>query len=336
MNDEVPNEGGVTVNIEERPIPRSLTEYLKGKASASQYLDAIEKNSAPRLNEDERIEAIRAILADLELLPRLPELMRASIGDKMPFGIGRPFLGFGSEVIRALVPDQDRWGQLADITPEALLEPLARGLQTARALKERSEIAKAEALFLTGFTIIVGRADFDILSALAVVQNRLSGKFNSSTNATGKFKRLLARASVRSIESFGLLSRVIGISLEECRNQFVAVNAQLIETRERLRSAQDDARERAVRVSELESRIADLERELAQAQGNIASVEGGAAHDIIGLKARMRQFLLRRIGAHVKDAAEALAEEPIFLPVARQRLAMMRTDIDKELAWLDQ
>lgn len=315
--------------------PRSLTEYLSGKAAASRYLDAIDKHVAVRPDEDERAGAVRAIEAEPKLLQRLPELMRAAVADKTPSGVKRPLLGFGGQIIRALVPEQPRWGQLSDATPESLIDPLARHVRKVRTGGDKLDIAPAELLFVTGLIIAIDRHDFDTAGVLATVNAGLNLPSQPLSDDVTRLRSALSRASIKAIENFALVRRVIGTDLDEARNQSRASSAQLVEMRERLRSAQDQARNHAERADTFERRISELEQQLTEAKGSIASVEGGAAHGQISLKGQMRRLLQGRLSAYVSDALEALEDEPYFVEIARERLEMIGNEIKEGVAWLD-
>lgn len=320
---------------EARKPPQSLIEYLRGKAPASQYVDALVKFVAPRPEETDRAEALRVIESELALVGRLPDLMRSAVARGVPSGTKRTLLGFGAQVIRAIVPEQERWGLSAGATPEALLAPLTRHLRRAREDREKTQQTQAEALFITGFVIALDHHDFDPAGALITIYSGLKTSDPGADNMA-RLKRVLAKAPVKTVETFALLRHILGVNLDEANAAQRASHAQVQEIRERLRSAQDAAERYAERVKALEVEVAELTQALARAEGSIASVEGGAAHDKFELKGRMRRLMQGSLTAYVNDAHEALREEPYFVEVARERLEMMMDELKQGVAWLDQ
>jgi hypothetical protein len=54
------------------------------------------------------------------------------------------------------------------------------------------------------------------------------------------------------------------------------------------------------------------------------------------MKARSRQFLARNVKPALKDADDALQLDPPFVDVAHERIKAVSSDVEKELAWLNQ
>jgi hypothetical protein len=57
---------------------------------------------------------------------------------------------------------------------------------------------------------------------------------------------------------------------------------------------------------------------------------------MIEMKARSRQFLARSVKPALRDAEDALQIDPPFVDVAHERIKAVSSDVEKELAWLNQ
>lgn len=320
-----------------KTAPRSLPDYLKSKgAAASLYLGALDRRETQLPDEAEREATAELIAADNKLLVKVAELVRASIDRKHEPWVRKQMLSWGAEVLRSRRPDLANWGQVASANPDVELGQLAIHLRKARQEKDKVTVSEAELLIVIGMSVLSERADFDVLGALSALYSGLNPTKTDVAAAQKRAKKALVRASPKLLESFALISKLSSIALEAVRAQFTAASTAVLDIRDRYNVARVTIDNQALEMAALQAQTAQLVTELTAARAQIAGVKGGAAHDMIEVRARFRQFLVRKLSPLVNDASEALNIDPPFPDVTKQRLDLVKNELEKELQWLSQ
>jgi hypothetical protein len=316
-------------------LPRSLEEFLAGKCAPSAYFKVISKNRATPPDDESTRRAVEVALNDPHALSRAIEVVRAGADDKVEGRIRRAIMAFGSEIIRSSSPDHSEWGTRGTVSTDSEIGLLARGLRKARASKDKDAIVRAEAALLLGLSVGIARADFDVIGTLAAVNANIHEEKPTPLSAIKQMKRSLRRASTKGLENFALVNTIVAAKLEESRVQLAQNVEQNRNLRDQVRSLQEQIASHRERIVELEKDHAGVSAQLTEAHGHIVGVRGGAAHEMIEMKARSRQFLARNVKPALKDAEDALALDPPFVDVARERIKAVSSDVERELAWLN-
>jgi hypothetical protein len=320
---------------DEKP-PRTLEDYLSAKCPPAIYFKELSKNRAPLPDDESRRRALEVVLQEARALTRAVELAKAGADERVDGRTRRAIIIFGSEIVRASGTELSEWGTRGGVSTDTEVGLLARRLRKARASKEKEAIALAEAALLIGLSVCSARADFDIIGALAAVAANLNEPKLHPHEAAKHVQRTLRRSSVKAVENFALVNTIVAARLEDSSQQLSQSVAQNQLLRDQVRSLQDKVSSQQERIAQLEVDFSAVSAELSKAHGHIAGVKGGAAHEMIEMKARSRQFLARSVKPALRDADEALDIDPPFVDVARERIKAVSSDVEKELAWLNQ
>jgi hypothetical protein len=327
---ESPND---VVSVE---LPRGLEEFLSGTCAPAAYFKQISKNRAKPPGEESRRTAAQMALDDPSVLTRVVDLVRAGSDERAEGRIRQAMMALGSEIVRLSAPELSEWGTIGTMSTDSEIGLLANRLRRARASKDKMVIVRAEAALLIGFIVCTTRADFNLVGALSALTANINDGKQQVSEAANNVKRTLRRASIKTLEMYGSVNAIVAAKLEESGRQLSDKVADNQSLRGRVRSLEDEVAVQRQKIAELEGEISHVSEELTDAQGHIAGVKGGAAHDMIEMKARARQFLARSVKPALKDAEDALQIEPPFVDVARERIGAVSSDVEKELAWLNQ
>jgi hypothetical protein len=317
------------------PPPRTLEDFLNAKSAPTEYFKEISKNRASPPDEESRLRAVEIALREPRALARAIDLARAAADEKVEGRTRRAIMAFGSELVRSSADELAEWGTIGTVSTDSEIGLLGRRLRRARASKDKEAAALAEATLLIGFSVSTSRTDFDVIGALAALSANLHDQRPTGQKAGKDVQRALRRASTKSLENFALVNTLVASKLEESSRQLSQSAAQNQLLRDQVRSLQEQVAGQRERITELEGEISGVSLELSEAQGHIAGVKGGAAHEMIEVKARSRQFLAKNVKPALQDAEEALLDPP-YLDVVRERIKTMIADVEKELTWLNQ
>lgn len=318
---------------EVKPPPSSLPSYLKGSASAGRYVSAI-GNEARIPDEAERFAALETVSADPKLLPKVVELMRALL-DPSHSRLRGTLKSWASDVIRARDPELARWAQLAGRSPDAEIADLAKRLRQARSDGDKDRIAEAEQVLLLGITITSMRVDFDVVGTLASIQSVLN-RDEDADRTKGRATKAVATSSMKQLNVFGAINHVVSAQLKILAEQSALVRHDRDMARERIRDLQDTIARLSADVSELKAERETAVNAAETLRTQLDGTKGGAAHDMIEARARFRRLLTGKLSPFVSDAGLALEVNPPVLNIAKERLAQIKGEIDKELEWLKQ
>lgn len=320
---------------EERP-PRTLEEFLSSKSTPKVYFEEISKNRSLEPDEESRRLAVAMVLQEPAALARAIELARAAADERIEGRIRRAMMLFESEVVRSSSSELSDWGTRGGVSTDSEIGFLARRLRRARLSKEKEAIALSEAALLIGLCVCSTRADFDVIGALAAVAANFHEPKLPARDASKQVQRALRRVSIRALENFALVNTIVAAKLEESGQQLSHNVAQNRLLRDQVRSLQEEVTKQREEIAQLEGEVSGVNAELSEAHGRIAGVKGGAAHEMIEMKARARQFLARNVKPAIRDAEEALLIDPPYVDVARERIKAVSADVEKELTWLNQ
>lgn len=318
---------------EAKQTPSSLPAYLKGSAGANRYVAAI-GDEAKIPDENERVAALEMVGSDPKLFPRAVELMRA-VSASNNSRLRAAIKLWASDILRACDPALSRWAQLADRRPEDEVGDLARRLRLVRSSADKAKVTEAEQVLLMGIAIASTRADFDAIGTLSSIHSTL-GRDETAEETRQRVTKAIANASLKQLNIYSSVNQVVSAHLQKLGDQFASARQERDIAREKVR----DLQERVVLLSaEIEGLKAD--KALAADEANALSIQlegtkGGAAHDMIGVRARFRRLLTGKISPFVSDAMLALQVNPPVVNVAKERLDQIKSEVDKELEWLKQ
>lgn len=316
--------------------PASLVHYLSGDAPSGLYIAALEKRTVKLPDDQERQAGLELIAAEPGRLSKVVDLARAVADGKRDPRVRNAIHGWALAALRTR-EGLAEWGRLNSDNAEIQLRQLTKRLRDARSSKaEKAVVAEAEHVFLIGLAIAGARLDFSVIGALVTIYDGLQPSDASERAVEERAKKAMTRASVKSLETYGLINKVVSSALVELRAQFGKASQDLQNTRERNRQLQDDIARLSSEIDQLRAEKQSAAAEMANARSQLEGVKGGAAHDMIEVKARFRRLLIQKLTPFVNDASVALEVEPPVLDVAKVRVNLVKAEINKELEWLNQ
>lgn len=319
--------------------PASLVEYVKGDAPAGIYVAAIDKREVRLPDDQERSDALQLVLAEPERLSRVVDLSRAVVDSRHDPRLRRVIHGWALDVLHTR-DSLANWGRLGSENSEIELRQLIKRLRDARGNRvDRAAITEAEQILLIGLSVASARFDFSVVGALATIYDGFHPRKpaeRTDNSLEGRVKRALARASVKTLDSYSLIYKLVSAALDELRIQFSKVSQESQNLRERNRSLQDDIARLSDDLARLRSEKESAAAEVVSAQRQLAGVKGGAAHEMIEERARIRRLLAQKLAPFATQASDALSVDPPVVQVVAQRLDLIKTEINKELEWLKQ
>lgn len=321
-----------------KPLPASLADFLTSEYPAGPYVAALIDRKTRALEEDERADAVKMIKAHPELLPRIVELARASLGKPEASRLKLAVAEMASNVIRSQDESLENWSRLAGSSAEAELGKLAQRLRKAREAGDKNIQQQAEHLLQLGLAVVSGRSDFSSLGALAEIYAKLvrSRDRAKSTNPDKMAKRALSRASIKNLEAFSAITAIASESLSDVQQQFAMANDQLATLQSRVRDQRDQLDQQNREIIALKLEKEELTESLAEARAQISGVAGGRDADLNSLRARYRKLLSGNLSEFVSQAHEALTSTPPAPEIAEVLLDDAKKAISKELEWLRQ
>jgi hypothetical protein len=321
-----------------KPLPLGLAEFLTGDYPAAPYVTALIDRKTRPLEEDQRLEGVKLLKEQPELLPRVVELARASMSKAEASRIKNAVTELASNIIRSQDESLESWSRLAGSTAEAELGKLAQHLRKAREADDKNAQQRAEHLLQLGLAVVIGRGDFSPIGALAEIYGKLVAVRNDAKSASaGKVvQRALSRASIKNLEAFSAINAIATETLSTVQRQLASTNAQLLALQDRARDQRDRIDQQAREIEALKSENAELAEALTEAQTQISGVAGGRDADLNALRARYRKLLSTNLSEFVTQAHEALVSAPPAPEIAEVLLDDAKKAISKELEWLRQ
>lgn len=321
-----------------RSMPANLPAFLRSDFPLNAYVNALTKSASvtQRPTEADRAEALQIINDDLSLLPKFADLTRSIIEKSHSSILTDSIRTLAFQLIRQ-DEDLSDWGRNAGYTADTEIGRLARRVKDARGREDKEAVKAAEQKLRLGLCLVCMRSDFDALAILAEINANLdpTARTERVKDLQERVGKEIANASVKNLESFGLITATVTSQLVELRRQFSLANERINQLTERDRMQRDQILEQRSKIERMGEECSQMAAALSMAQGQIKGTEGAMDHELNSLRARFRSFLTNNMSELVSQSHEALTSNPPAPDIAEVLLEDARDDIKKELIWLN-
>jgi hypothetical protein len=325
-----------------KPAPmaaETLSEHLITKNSnASKFIHQLSTRPQKDLSEEDFEAATQAIRADRALLGRVAEIAKLA-NLSADFRSRKAILLWAGDVISEAQPGLEAWKPGLEANSVSLVVSLAK-LSGSRFAEAKDKQA-ADAAMQTGIAVLMGQFSWPV----ARILQELTTGFEISRQDAAKPKspekpeyllaKLLGRASPRQLQEYATVSLFLNAEVASARGQARKSEILRQEQYDRYLAAKARGDQLAAEVEAQRETISELQVQNQELQAQLASVHSGAAHGQTNFRARYRSFLTRKLSPNVTDAIDALEGPEPYVDVGVERLKFLKSDISKEVAWLD-
>ena len=316
----------------------TLVAHLTTRASNStKFVEQFTNRPPKELSEDDLEAAKQAVRSDPALFARVAELAKSAY-QLPPLAVRAKLLCWAGETVEGGRLGLDGWKPSSSDKSGSLIAPLAHGSGSTADAKEKQT---ADALLQVGVVVLLGQYGWTPTAILS----ELKTGFDKARKDAAVSKvppqpdklvgKLLSRASARQLQDYASIALLYHAEVVGAREQAHRAEQARQELYDRYLEAKAHGDRLSTEVAEKNSEIAELEARVAELAAELASVSSGAAHGQTNLRSKYRSFLDRQLSPKVREAIDALDDPEPFLDVAIHRLKSMKTEIDKEVVWLD-
>lgn len=317
----------------------TLTGHLETKSSnASKFIHQLALRPQKEISEDDLTSATEAVQTDRALVGRVAELARLA-NLSAEFRARRTILRWAGELIHQIQPGLEGWKPGLAESSVSLIVPLAKRCISKGA--DPKEKQAADAVLQTAVAVLMGQYAW---SSIQVLQELTSGfeigrRDASETQPQAKpgqlVAKLLGRANARQLQEYATVGLLLNGEVTAAREQARKAELSRQESCDRYLAAKTQGDQLAAEIAAQKENIAALQSQAQALEAQLASLSSGAAHGQTNFRARYRSFLTRKLSPNVTDALDALDGPDPYVDVAVERLKFLKSDISKEVAWLD-
>lgn len=306
------------------PVVESLAAYYRSDLPAAALARGVAKGlySFPSSEQQQALEALK------EADPTLQKTYALATASSAPPAFRKWIkivtARFDREVLKTSedvteMPGERRFSDVA-----AALAPALRG-------EDKTARQRAEHHLLLSLRALLERQVLEPLPALAILRSRLA---MPPEGTLSRVRREIASAKLPQLKK---LSDVLGLSEAEVSKSKLErddAQTQSAHLRDRLREAQALRQAAEAKLEALKGECDELRSTLERQRREAQEVVQTGALNSADMRGRATNFLEDALAPLLKEAAEAIAEEPVALPFARKRLDMALKKIEGEIAWL--
>lgn len=306
------------------PVVESLTAYYRADLPPAALARGVAKNlhSFPRSEQQQALEAID------ETDPRLQKTFGLATAPLAP----PAFWGWAKLVTarldRAVLKTSE---DVTEMPGERRFAEVTAALAPALNGEDKGARQRAEHHLLLSLRALLERQVLEPLAALAILRSRLA------IPPEGRLSRVRHEIASARLTQIKRLSDVAGLSevvVGTARQERDDARLQAAHLRDRLREAQALRDAAEARVVALQGERDELREGLKRQRRAAQEVVQTGALESADTRGRAANFLEDALAPLLREAADAIAEEPVALPFARKRLEMALKRIEGEIAWL--
>lgn len=314
----------------------TLLGHLTTKTSnAAKFFEQLTARPPKPLSDDDLEAAKTAVQDDPTLLGRVAELARVAQASSSLTPRGR-LLKWAGEIVEGAYPG---WTPGLAESSGSLIAQLAdkSGPKTTDPKGKQA----ADALLQIGLAVLMGQYSWPAGTVVA----ELKTGFDKSRRDAARPKdpqtpdelvtKLLRKATARQLQEYASIASLLNADLQRAREMAHRAETARQEQFDRYVAAKAHGDRLAAEIVAKNANLAALEARVRELEAQLASANSGAAHDQTNLRARYKSFLDRQLSPKLADATDALDGPDPFLEVALHRLKSLKSEIEKEAAWLN-
>ena len=318
----------------------TLTGHLTTKTSnASKFIYQLAARPEKEISDEDLTSATEAVQADRALVGRVAEIAGLA-NTSAEFRARKTILRWAGELIHQIQPGLEGWRPGLAESSVSLIVPLAkRSISKGADPKEKQA---ADAVLQTAVAVLMGQYAW---SSIQVLQELTSGFDIGRRDATKEapppakpgqlVAKLLGRATARQLQEYATVGLLLNSEMTAAREQARKAVLSRQEQYDRYLAAKTHGDQLAAEIAAQKEHMAALQSQAQALEAQLASMSSGAAHGQTNFRARYRSFLTRKLSPNVTDALDALDGPDPYVDVAVERLKFLKSDISKEVAWLD-
>lgn len=309
----------------------SLVGHLASrKSNARKFVEQIAERPSRELSDDDLAEAREVVRQDPSLQVRVAELAKAAETSNS-LKVRAQLLRWAAETIEGARPSLDGWKAGLPDSSGSLIAQLAKLSGSQSDPKDKQT---ADALLQTGVTVLMGQYHWSAVTVLSELKTGFERK--GAATAAPSVAKLLIKGSARQFQDYANIVLLLDEESSKARDQARKAEQLRQEHYDRYLAAKADADRLTAEVAAQKAEIEQLSSQNEAISRQLENISSGAAHGQTNFRARYRNFLDRQLSPKIAEAVEALDGPDPFLEIVDHRLKSLRSEIAKEVTWLNE